>query len=36
MAMSKALSGSVGSAEAASGIPNGLPSDGEVEHHHHQ
>jgi hypothetical protein len=34
MAMSKALSGSVGSAEAASGIPNGLPSDGEVEHHH--
>jgi hypothetical protein len=31
-AMSKALSGSVGSAEADSNIPNGIPGGGEVEH----
>lgn len=32
-AMSKAFSGSVDSTEADSGIPNGIPGDGEVEHH---
>jgi hypothetical protein len=32
-AMSRALSGSVDSTEADSGIPNGIPGDGEVEHH---
>jgi hypothetical protein len=32
-AMSKALSGSVGSAEADSDMPDGIPGDGEFEHH---
>lgn len=32
MAMRKALGGSVGSAEADSNIPNGIPGRGEVEH----
>jgi hypothetical protein len=31
MAMSKALSGSVGPVEADSGIPNGIASDGDVD-----
>jgi hypothetical protein len=33
IAMSKALGGSAGSAEADSGIPNGIPGDGKIEHH---
>jgi hypothetical protein len=33
MAMSKALSGSVDSTESDSSMPNGIPGDGEVEHH---